>query len=671
MDIKKSNQDGVITINQVSKELNTIQVNFEIPILFTNIDSGPRGLNNVAVNKITFGDSVLFPTSNATFHPFQNNLGTNSIVGDEIVSPIIFRDTENENSNLLILVINVDNVEKEILEFLKSQNSANIGFDCQFNFINSRKLQLEIDGEVLGGNQGKVLIKEIKRGDSALLTKTNLLLLIILIFGLSFWNYWINRDIYLQEEFLTQEKITAFIAVLGTFLGLSVSKIRGVFAVLSNITAFFKFPEIHLTLVQFDNFSSKIWFVIITLFSIVAAILLFIFHPLKVNEDFKYGIYDVDEKQYVNLEKFNRFYPITLKSHDKNNRFEIHLQELDSLRTKAVSIGELNPTNKTIEYYKFNIKYIKNNVYTSIENKTAEYYLKNPAIFKKNIPFAQIFAKQSHQRRIGDFYITYNLAENNREIQISDLRNITKDEIYSVINQFKKAEKIKEKDLDAVNRDRINLVKKLKSQFEKSFGENGLIKRDMILSLTEELIDETGKGENIVKKSIERYIILTALWQASEERLPNNSNQAFSSEDLVKICNSIKSTLKINVGWKRDRSIMAFVFEVQKQIGLSDKTAIDFMDKEILCNKRCNRAVNLFDFAVASSIASANELTVVQEYLREKLPDFVKDLINNYSYEAVFEYFKKYEESPDRQKDLIKNSNSLLKSIEDLFKKVT
>ncbi|WP_299228210.1 hypothetical protein [uncultured Psychroserpens sp.] len=668
MDIKKSNINGKLKHN-VNAIDSSLGLDFEIPILFTNIDSGPRGLNNVVIEEVQIGKHESYPSTNTTFHPYINNSTSNGIIGEEIISPIEFRDTENNNSNLLVIAFSIDKVKEEVKDYLTSEAVKQIRFTCQFNFINSRKLDLKIESKVVNLDNGTLVVEAIKRNSSALLTKTNLVLLLSLIAVLSIWNYKINRNVYLQDEYFTQEKITGFIAILSTFLGLSFSKIRGLFAVLSNITAFFKFPEIHLSLVQFDNFSSKVWFAVISLCSVLSVLFFMKFNPIEIPKNYNYGIYDTNEKAYVDLAKYNRFYPITLTNEDGSNRFEIHTQQTDLTKTEAVSIGSIVDNDNNIDYHKFNVFYSRNNFNETIENKTAGQLIENPFISNREIPFKEIFKAQKFQRRIGDLFVTYNITGTKKTINISDSRNVSEDEINAVIAKFKEKEKIKGKHEDLINKDRVALINKLKDHFNSSFDKNGTISKPLILSLTKKLISETDKGTNITKKTIERYIYLTALWQASEDRIQSSENKGLMLSDLEEICNSIRPTLKINRSWKRDRIIMSFILEVQKQMGLTESYAINFIDEEILCNKACKRSVNLLDFIVSSSLASANELFEVQEYIKSKLPTLMRKLTADTS--KVFEAFEKNEKSSARNKDFIHNNEMVLKSIEEFLREFT
>lgn len=672
MDIKVSNINGKL-LAVTDQEIDSLNLNFEIPILFTDIDSGPKGLNSVIIDKIQIDNFKIDPSTNTTFHPYENS--KNSIRGEELRAPMSFKDTEGDNTNLLILFFSVTKITSELKEHLSSDGLKKIELLCSFNFINSRKLELKVEGDFTSLEQKRITLKSIKRTKSATLIKINLFLLIILIGSLSVWNFCLNRNVYLQEEYYTQEAITGFVAILGTFFGLSVLKIRKVFSALSNIETFFKFPEIHLSLVQFDNFSSKTWLRVLVICTLIA--FWWVFKEYNINcvgKNFEYAIYDRVKEQYVNTEKYYRFYKKTLLDRKGENRFEIHKEKVDSAKIKAVSIGTLNPKKTDgFDEYKFNVTYNRNKLKTS-KDTIATYFLKNKddLYWGREIPFDDIFKKKEkdNQRKIGNLIVNYLFNGNKRAIEIIDIRNISEDEITKVINDFDKEIDIQKYDSEnKIFKVRLNLIKELENRFENSFSESSVLSKKLILEITHTFIGKTNNGNKI--KNVRHYIYLIALWNSFGQRIKVTSKEKkIDDSDLKKICDSIKKTLGDDTGWKRDRIIMSFILEVQKQIGSNKSEAIDFIDEYILCNSNCERLVNVWDFIISSSIAKTNDRFEVKTYVRCKIRPLLDKLIRKESYAVLDDFYKKYElyeKSKDRNKDFVHNDPGILASIESFI----
>jgi hypothetical protein len=643
------NQSGLI--KKENQEIDESLLILELPLKFKGINSGPDGITNASIRKFVCEDITLRPTCTTTIFSYKNN-SAGSICGEQLIDTVHFSNTDGDNSNTLVFKTCFDESDNVISNKLTDSFGE---IYIKIFFKDSQALDIIVPCKLTNENTGELNCKNPIREHKNYQTKINLFLLIAIIGGLAFWNYWMNKDIYLQEEnvYSSREILTGIIGFLVAFFGLSIKKIKSVFTVFTDAVAFFRFPELHLSLEQFNGFSSKFWTAAVMVVALLSGYIIYANWFINLDVDKDLQVYDKAKRELVNTEKYKKIFTKHLKDKNGENRFELQLKSTnDSTRFSAIKVGEINAVRRKTELHQFNIIYKSLSRNSETSNYALE-LLKPNAIEGITIPFKDIFTlkKVSFPE---DLYVDYQDLSS-RIITISDKRQVDKTEILNLIKGFKT--RIDEQPYlktDDINQDRLILTKQLKNEFASLFGSNAVIDHDIILNITHSLIKETSFGGDVEKKSIERYIILTAIWQATEERLSRGFN--FKNEHLKTICESIKKTLRHNNSWKRDRSIMAFIIEMRKQVIDRDAYAIEFIHENMITGS--GRHLNMLDFLVVTAITDTYNDLYVKAYIDKDLPRIRRKYVDENS--KFSEAIIKQENTKDlRGKDFVGKNEDL------------
>lgn len=616
MDIKVVKEGGIREILDVSEVNDFFSINaekllsIEIPITFTGINSGPKGLTHVSIHDVFIADFEIFPIADPSIHRLEHNSAANIISGNTITSPIIFMSENNDYTNTLVLKIICDYTSvNNSLNATNLPPNSSLSIKLSLFFKNSQKLDMEYLGTIKKGSVvSKIIPKSIKRTSPIWLTKINLFSLVVLVGCLILWNSYFNRGVYNADvNFFGQEFITATIAVLATFLGLSVAKIKSFVSLFTQTHSFFRYPELHLSLEQFNGFSSFVWSIVMLLIIGTSSWVIYTHWSVTIPPyPNGYAIYDSDntEKKIVDTDKYTRIYRRDLQRKNDGHRFNLIVNNSRTSNQTPVELGYIDENGNLI-FYKISVAFktkrgdIRDQ---SVKNYTAESLLNEHSrkeIFNKILSIKTTEFGNEFDYEFDDVFYTIKFSKIIRDsinIDLKEYKEVGKLELRNMIDSFKTDEFKKPKiTSNEIFNKRYSLTNSFVDKFQRILeDQKAIINFQDLLEITyEDLSSELEK-----KKIIERSIYLVGLWQVYNM---NEQTPKISAKDLKSICTQLHDkTIARQSGWRVDRSLMTLLLELNRNSNDLDQSGISLIEKDIL--EDSDRNMNTIDFLISSAI---------------------------------------------------------------------
>ncbi|MFS4447601.1 hypothetical protein [Maribacter sp. 2307UL18-2] len=589
----------------------------EIPITFTDVDNGPKTISNVSINNILIDKESYASVSNPSFHSYKKVFGKKNISGDNMGDSFDLKDDEAQNKNaILVIKFLFDDSENSIEKLKQNQGQIDFKIDLSIDFIDTQRLDLTYSGTIVNISAGKISNPNINRKGSIFLTQINLISLFVFIGLLSVWNYGLNKSIYLESSgFFSHDFFTTAIAILATFLGLSLRKLKSFLAVFTKTFSFFKFPELHLSLEQFRGLSSKQWSFMLIGLALLSGYIIYSnwsYEITLVNSDFH--IYDNKKGTIIDLTENKRIYRKHLKD---SSRFKI-ISKIEASEDNNLWIGKVVQDGfwgkPSMMMDSIGI-FVGDGTQAGIRLNKKDTYLKlieNNDLINEKIPVERIFSEAPGD--IENYSLKY-FPPNSKEVEtvwVNDYIRLSKNEIENLKRNFAEViEGNNYKNYMDVYKDR----KKLRQQFEdilnKQFSNRSKIDAGILTSLISNYLDDI-KGDR--KKAIENISIISALWRIGN----NHKIGPFDYEKIKSICQDSYDIYERNEYWPVARASVEFLMILQKGLpnDISDAPINTIRNNFIELDQH---NFNLVDLIFVSSSLGLIENSIIQDYITNNL----------------------------------------------------
>ena len=211
---------------------------FALPICFRDVSTVKEGLISCEVSSARvyatkerlrlLGQTVIFPYANP---PAENPITD---------TPIQFRP-DAQDVNTLSVEFTVCRREGELDELDTRDLALNVVmvFKSLHRLVFLADVEPQVDAQLLK-------VRRFRRAKKPGPVLANLVMLVILLSGLSWWNFGVNAGVVGQPSWLQQNAISVAIGVILAFFGLSFSRIQSWFRTLANVRGLLNFPELHI-----------------------------------------------------------------------------------------------------------------------------------------------------------------------------------------------------------------------------------------------------------------------------------------------------------------------------------------------------------------------------------------------------------------------------------------
>ncbi|WP_379660162.1 hypothetical protein [Psychroserpens luteus] len=637
------------------------------------VESGPKLLNNISIEKIIINSEEFLTISNPSFHSYKVKDNKLTICDANLGDSIILKDENLNNSNTTIVFkVLFDDFEGFYENLQHINEPISIALNLVFDFQDAQGLTMRYSGTIENFRKGTISKPTIERTKSIVLTQINLIGLFLFIAALSLWNYGWNREIHQQKtEFFSHEFFTATIGVLATFLGLSFKKIKSLFAVFTGTLAFFKFPELHLSLEQFRGFSNKQWSMM--LIALVGVSSYFIYENWSfkmVSLEGDYKLYDTVTKSIVTNDRI--YYSNILEDRFRiiNNNSEPYEGHMHIGRIKAQSIFK-----KPEVLYDSLTVILGSNKQSKQEYKTtnvAYKLIKNETLSKENISIDKLLT--TCPTKLNNYMVEYfpniSLGKSVETVLIKDYINISTadlEELKKIFTneEFKKIPPGRNK-YKVLYENRSSLISKFVYNLENKFSSKHKIETHTLISVTKSWFSEI-QGDKA--KAIERQILLTGIW---EYVLNNLELGAFQIADIASVSDLAYSVYERHTDWLVARMSVNFLLTFQKNLPNSQsKIPLEKIKNDFITLSEDK--FNVIDLIFISAKNDVINNNILSNYIVENLRK-----INLYNSDTeMYTAILKINESNERHKLdylhtdplTIKQINSFCqqKSIKDLY----
>ncbi len=536
----------------------------ELPVLFTKIATGPTGIaealvTNISVSNIEFHAADLTIFSLAV--KIEDNGGFATIAGEAIKRRPIKFQPDGRGNNPLVLAFSAYPREKpDSLEIIPKAPNQPVEIELELLFTNLSRLRLLVFGERIPGT-GSLVIRKIRRKDTAGLTTFNLIGLCVLA-GLLLWSSISSTvDVYDQQGAAFQKIIIALTGSVLTFVGLSLGRIRSWFAVLTDGPAVARFPEMHLDLSSFRGISSSAWTVVLLLLAGLSGWVAYDNWSEKPMIPSGLQLYDREKEQFVSDQRLYRKHLGEGKS-----RFAIVCTAEDEqvAGSGPISLGFLRP-GSIIEPIMFKIEYLPT---IGDEHRTELELSGEDWLSTEGLGSIQSLVKEA---LCGPAFETEKVLKDGsvaklqdtgkameRHLLVTSQRMWQASEILAWLEGFKSS--LRGSDFGEVFNRRTEHLQNLTESLEEALGPSGLVPFDEIQTLTMNYLGQIG-GVRHQKKAIERSVILRGLWRATVEKRDRPPRQP----EIEAVALALQDLLRRDLGWKVERAILEFLFEIQAQ----------------------------------------------------------------------------------------------------------
>lgn len=552
----------------------------EIPLLFTRVGTGPTGIVDVVAVKVEIGGVRYELSQDLTLHALSHvpepGETEASIAGDKIRRrPAAFKPDENDN-NPMVMALHAMPADADRAPTLDGSGSVPLIVQLHLLFTNLAPLPIEIRGEAHLAAGLITMAPRPARVTSPILTNANLIALAVVGSLLLLWHSYFNGDVYEQTP-IARQMVPALLGSLVTFLGLSVGRIKGWLATLTDTLSVLEYPELHFNPALTRRLSSH-WFSAGIGILALASMSIVGWHwsdeastdaPAK-----KAGVYDTETGRVV---ESNRIYRRDLKA-DPPRFGVVCLDDKGFPAENPMLLAHFRGRAK--EPVRF--KVVEHDLFadqttqpTSME-QTGEAWLAAqdlegwlPALARRLVcepAFSEprIVDLEGIENGLvvtpldtGDplrkvFQVSREWLWQPADIMEGPIEDARRDfPVYSFSRLFE---------------DRAGVVRGIEAELARFFetrdfeGSQSVVPLSSAIALSTALMEQMGDGRN-QKKTLERAILIRSLWRASESRRELEA----MDEDLRAIATTVQSLLASDLGPKVDRALFELLLELQAQ----------------------------------------------------------------------------------------------------------
>lgn len=323
-----------------SVEMREDGVRLLIPLLFSHVSSGPRGIWQTTVEDVSLnGVSHRAAVRSHRWHGYS--AGDGSIAGPAIEArPIMFRQ-EDGNSNVLVLDLDLA-LDGSALGPLAETGRLSLDLDL---LLTSHvplplRLELKLEGAASGSQSRTLTGVSARRRKLPVLLLANFLLLVGVVLALIVWEAALHYDVYQQSTGLAVQVTTAISGMLLALFGLSSLRWRLWTAGAHQPLSVLRFPELHLHQSAHAALSSPAWLITLCVLGLGTFFVIFRFHTLSVPGGLgaDVAVFDSVEHRFVTA---RRIYRSNIGRHTANgaapvggdwhaNRFHIACTDADA-----------------------------------------------------------------------------------------------------------------------------------------------------------------------------------------------------------------------------------------------------------------------------------------------------------------------------------------------------
>lgn len=558
---------GYVGIGSDSVGRNDVDV--EIPLVFTSVQSGPSGILDVFIHECTVGGMKLEVSRDPTIHVLEQKAGGIGSTGVSLLGPKktarpVEIEPDRSGSTTLGFRFGVHvpcsegGVEQGLLS-LAHEGRAPVLVHIEVFFSSGARVDLLVRG-ILAPSTGTLSNLEVNRKSSAVPTLLNLGGLVTVTLGVLVWATLLNSDVYQQKQTLSHHVVTALLGSLLTFLGLSLSRVRGWLGTLTNLQALFRFPELHVNLGLYRALSARYWGLALGVVFVVCVVVI----VMNWSVGFKLPEHMVllDTRNNVVVTN-SRVYRHELQGRE---RFTVIGAVADVKDPSAlIPLGYLDAWGRVV-WYRLKTKYVRSfeTEQEPITDSCEVLFNTNSDVFDLPIRFRDLLTRPYRgetERMVRDdriLYVGLTRGSNVKphQLEISDIWWAKRDDVNERIEDFRRRRLKSIDNFQEIFAARADLRAEFAQEMKKFLGYDGGIRTDDLIFVTEKLLDAAQKHS---KAFLERAILLSGLWSvAGENRDRSTSDKEASGLGLVATAVSEKA-----VGWKGERAYCEFLVTVQ------------------------------------------------------------------------------------------------------------
>ncbi len=529
------------------------------PILFENVASGPDGFVTIHIKSLDIDNAPVFVESSPTI--LSSQAGNRDPKREQQIERPIFWQPDAEGDNRLAVLVRPIASDTSPVPLGKA---AEVVLCMNIVFPDGVTIDLCLSG-TLKPTGVLELSPDPRRITRSLVLLGNLIFLSSLT-GLIFsWNYFYNSDVYLQNDKFSQQAVVMLAGSLLTFFGLSLSKIKGWFALLSDSVSFLRYPEIHLGRTLYRSLASKVCTVVLVLGATATGLLVNKNWSVPTPEYEGLVLLDKSSKSrgFVKTKRVYKRMVATLQG----DRFQIVCDRKEGHPGYRVSsyyglLGSLDGSKPFPNFVPVSARYESSGVGVTAEEDTrpasawfSALGIASTGVLAKEVPGLLCnVPSDRYSLRDGRVVTMSVLPGGEIDILIEDQREISDSDLIDFMRKTCRANIFKKFGRFDLFKARTSYLESLEDQFIEFLGKNGVIAIPAALSVTEELLEEVRQAppKKMDKVAIERSLFLRAMWRIV---FASNRSVSLTEADIDRLAHAISDLLSTDRGWKTERVV--------------------------------------------------------------------------------------------------------------------